>query len=81
MLYITYLYLCFTPKMYLLAYLCTYPLSFIFSNREERDLKVALELAEQLAKRKQTHDVEIKTNSAVFRPGILKKQHQESARR
>lgn len=44
--------------------------------QEERDLKIALELAEQLAKKKQTHEIGIKTNSASGRPGILKKQYQ-----
>lgn len=55
--------------------------SFLF--REKRDLKIALELAEQLAKKKQTNEFGIKTNLASGRPGILKKQHQpeDSARR
>lgn len=48
----------------------------VFPFREERDLKIALELAEQLAKKKQTHELGIKTNLASSRPGILKKQYQ-----
>lgn len=55
----------------------------VFCFREERDLKIALELAEQLAKKKQTNEIGIKTNLANSRPGILKKQYQpeDSARR
>ncbi|XP_025422283.1 coiled-coil domain-containing protein 50 [Sipha flava] len=42
--------------------------------QEEKDLKVALELAEQLSKKKGTHSFGIKTNPSGSRPGILKKQ-------
>ncbi|XP_027846703.1 coiled-coil domain-containing protein 50 [Aphis gossypii] len=45
--------------------------------QEEKDLKVAMELAEKLKKNKYTpHDIEIKTNAAGGRPGILKKHRQ-----
>jgi len=44
--------------------------------QEEKDLKVALELAERLAKKKHAHEIGTKGNSAVGRPGILKKQYQ-----
>ncbi|KAF0766384.1 coiled-coil domain-containing protein 50 [Aphis craccivora] len=45
--------------------------------QEEKDLKVAMELAEKFTKNKYTsHDVEIKTNAAGGRPGILKKHRQ-----
>lgn len=50
--------------------------------REEKDLKVALELAERLSKKKHTHEVGVKVNLSGMRPGILKKQFQpESAQR
>lgn len=50
--------------------------------REEKDLKVALKLAEQLSKKKHTHEVGVKANLPGVRPGILKKQNQpESAQR
>lgn len=50
--------------------------------REEKDLRVALELAERLSKKKHTHEVGVKANLPGVRPGILKKQYQpESAQR
>jgi len=65
-------------------YLIIKPPYFIYIFfREEKDLKVAMELAEKLTKNKYTsHDIEIKTNAAGGRPGILKKHHQpESTKR
>lgn len=44
--------------------------------QEEKDLKVALELAEQLAQKKHTHGIRAKANPVAGRPGILKKQFQ-----
>lgn len=54
--------------------------SFIF--REEKDLKVALELAEKI-KKKHAHAIGgVKANPTGSRPGILKKQCQpESSKR
>jgi len=65
-------------------YLITKPPYFIYIFfREEKDLKVAMQLAEKLTKNKYTpHDIEIKTNAAGGRPGILKKHRQpESTKR
>lgn len=51
--------------------------------REEKDLKVALELAEQLSKKKLARGTENNASSTNNRPGILKKQqhHPESTQR
>jgi len=50
--------------------------------REEKDLKIALELAERIAKKKHIQGIGSKANPAVGRPGILKKQYQpESTKR
>ncbi|XP_001945945.1 coiled-coil domain-containing protein 50 isoform X1 [Acyrthosiphon pisum] len=44
--------------------------------QEEKDLKVAMELAEKLTKNKYTHDIGVTANSGGSRPGILKKHCQ-----
>lgn len=57
--------------------LCSY---FIF--REEKDLIVALELAEKITKKKHAHVTGVQANPTTSRPGILKKPCQpESSRR
>lgn len=46
--------------------------------REKRDLKLALELAEHIAKKKNAHELSLKTPTPVenVRQGILKKSSQ-----
>ncbi|VVC43240.1 Coiled-coil domain-containing protein 50, N-terminal [Cinara cedri] len=49
--------------------------SFI-KEQEKKDLKIALELADQLAAQKQPTEIGVRTNPIGDRPGILKKQSQ-----
>lgn len=49
---------------------------FFFNLREEKDLKVALELAERLTKKKHTREIGVQPNTTDGRPVILKKEHQ-----
>jgi len=43
--------------------------------QEEKDLKVAMKLAEKLAEKKHSHAIGVSINSVGGRPGILKKQN------